>query len=282
MKRIDLSGKVFGKWTVVGFKRASKGGSEWLCKCECGTEKNVTSASLRHGLSTSCGCGNSHGVVDETGNRYGRLKVIKRGGTIRSIASWECLCDCGKTTVVTGDALRRGNTRSCGCLHDEARLVAGKANRTHGMFGTRTYKSWSHMIGRCTNKNDARYHDYGGRGISVCERWEMFENFMADMGEAPRCLTLDRINVNGNYEPGNCRWATDKEQARNTRANRIVQAFGKEISLAEWAELTGLNRQTIESRIKRGWTIEDALTTQPGNNAGSKKVSVLLRDVSLM
>lgn len=283
MKSIDLLGKTFERWTVIGPKRMIPGGTKWLCRCECGTEREVKSASLRGGLSTSCGCRQKElAVNDITGSRFGRLVVASRAGSTPKHATWKCICDCGNETTLPSTALISGNTRSCGCLLNEARVVAGRANKTHGMSNTSTHKSWAGMKARCNNPNEPAYENYGGRGIRVCERWVSFENFLADMGVAPKGLTIDRKDVNGNYEPGNCRWATDTEQARNTRVNRIICAFGKSMTLADWGDETGLDVSTIETRIKRGWTIEKAMTTKPGKNAGGNRSALFTGDKFLV
>lgn len=127
----------------------------------------------------------------------------------------------------------------------------------HGGWGTPTYKIWEKMLARCRNQNNKGYPRYGGRGITVCERWADFSNFLADMGERPEGLSLDRINVNGNYEPGNCRWATAKEQALNRRDNVRVVYEGREMTVREAADLSGLGYMTIRSRMKRGWPESD-------------------------
>lgn len=283
MKSIDLLGMKFERWTVTGPKRMIPGGTKWLCRCECGTEREVKSASLRLGLSTSCGCRQKElAVNDITGTRFERLLVVSRAGSTPRSATWNCVCDCGKQKILPTTALISGNTRSCGCLNKESIAKVGLANKTHGMSCTPTHKSWTHMLGRCRNPNDKAYMNYGGRGISVCDRWSSFENFIADMGEAPKGLTIDRKDVNGNYEPGNCRWATDTEQARNTRVNRIISAFGKTMTLADWGDETGLDASTIETRLKRGWSVEKTLTTKPGNNAGGKRSDLFTGDKFLV
>jgi len=157
-------------------------------------------------------------VTNETGKRYGRLTVIRRSdkATYRG-ASWLCRCDCGMKTVVASCHLRKGDTRSCGCLRVD---VGRELLTTHGLYYERMseYWTWNDMIRRCYSPKRKRYPDYGGRGIRVCKRWrESFANFFADMGPRPKRLTLERKNNDGNYTPKNCCWATRKQQVHNRR-----------------------------------------------------------------
>ena len=154
----------------------------------------------------------------QVGKKYNWLTVTKK---IEGTNRWECKCDCGNTCEVKGYCLYSGNNKSCGC---RKRSVLGENTKTHGLsnsrltgYANRTYGIWQAMRGRCMNPNNSRWASYGGRGISICDRWNDYTKFLADMGEVPENLTLERINVNGNYEPANCKWATWQEQAKNKR-----------------------------------------------------------------
>lgn len=201
-----------------------------------------------------------HRVKDIAGQQFGRLIVLAFSQMTRKRARWKCLCECGKECVVDGTKLRTGHTQSCGCYQID-KMIALKT--THQSIHLPEYHAWSAMNQRCTNENYEHYASYGGRGISVCERWrDSFENFYADMGPRPsRKHSLDRYpNQNGNYEPDNCRWATVKEQSRNRRSNHMLEWNGKSQCITEWAEETGIAYGTIQERLHLGWSIEDAIT----------------------
>lgn len=161
---------------------------------------------------------------NELGKKYNRLTAVAYAGQNKwHNALWECRCDCGKITVVTGCSLRRGEIKSCGCLQVE---IHRKVHRTHGEgYGvqkTVEYATWERMKRRCTNPNARQWKWYGGRGIKVCDRWmHSYENFLADMGRRPPRLSIDRINNDGNYDPSNCRWATRAEQVRNRSKSQL-------------------------------------------------------------
>jgi hypothetical protein len=189
-------------------------------------------------------------IIDLTGHTYGRLLVLHRvangaGGRVR----YRCKCSCGTEISARSNGLRSGNTRSCGCLQKE--LATGVMK--HGYSKTPTYFCWDHMKQRCYNSKHKSYKDYGDRGIIVCDRWLKFENFLADMGEVPEGLSLDRYpDVNGNYEPHNCRWATDTEQNRNRR-NTVMVIFKRDkIALVELAEKLGISYPALYNRHQRG------------------------------
>lgn len=177
------------------------------------------------------------------GQKFGKLLVISREANRidsrgKKKSRWLCQCECGSAKIVLGSYLRCGTSKSCGCAKSEF-LSQAKTTHGHGRKGkqTPTYRSWSEMIARCNNPKSRIYSYYGGRGITVCPRWRKFENFLADMGARPDGTSLDRWpNVNGNYEYGNCRWATKKEQARNRRSNCIVNYNGEKLTLTEAAE----------------------------------------------
>lgn len=201
-------------------------------------------------------------IKDMTGQRFGRLTAVKFV-ELRAQARWLCQCDCGNQTIVLGGQLRSGMTRSCGCLHSESVARRNIENRTHGMFGTPEYRSWSAMMSRCTNPSHRAYPRYGGRGIVVCDAWLKFEQFYADMGARPDGASLDRIDNDKGYEPSNCRWATRIEQQRNKRNNRLLTHNGQSLPVSEWAEIYGLSQYAIHERLKRGWSVHEALTQPP-------------------
>ena len=198
------------------------------------------------------------------GRRFGRLVVIQLASG-RERTHVDCACDCGRQVVVPRASLAgtKLHTRSCGCLRREkAREV--RLKHGHSPWGarpSRVYGIWTDMKKRCANSNSNRWEDYGGRGIEVCQRWNEFSNFLADMGEPPTAEhSLDRIDVNGRYEPSNCRWASRMEQAANTRANKVLSYRGENLHIAEWARRLNVSASLISQRIILGWSVEDALT----------------------
>ncbi|MBB5508179.1 hypothetical protein [Paraburkholderia atlantica] len=149
------------------------------------------------------------------------------------------------------------------------------------MTGSPTAISHSAMMGRCLNPNDQAYDRYGGRGVTVCERWRKFENFLGDMGERPPGTSLDRIDVNGNYEPGNCRWATRNQQALNTRANKFIEFNGERLTHSEWCAKLGVKKTTFSRRVRKGWTIEKILTEPVARRNNRRDVVIEHNGMSL-
>jgi hypothetical protein len=203
-------------------------------------------------------------MVGEVFNRWTVVSRAEnsRAGQIRYL----CRCDCGNEAIVQSAALKDNHSKSCGCLKVETtrRRSTTHGHSRHGNTSP-TYHSWSGMLARCSNEGHHHFKYYGGRGIRVCERWKTFANFLEDMGEKPIGLSIERDDGNGNYELGNCRWATLKEQARNKRSNRFVTANGSSLTIAEWSEKTGIHPATISDRLQRGWPEDRAVLTAPRN-----------------
>jgi hypothetical protein len=200
-------------------------------------------------------------INDLTGRRFGRWSVLRFSGTVRRRARWLCQCDCGTQRLVTGNNLTRTirPSLSCGCIK---RLI----DHGHCRRGlrTRTYRAWCQMRDRCGNENSPRYKYYGGRGISVCPQWQSFANFCQDMGDPPTNRhSLDRIDNDKGYCKDNCRWATQLQQTRNSRHNRLLTFNSHTLCVTEWAEEVGLPARSIHNRLRLGWSIEKTLTTPP-------------------
>lgn len=193
--------------------------------------------------------------IDLSGQRFGKLLVKSRAASNDSLVRWDCLCDCGQETIASTKKLRNGRKQSCGCLWLPA-VVEAKTKHGHASNGriTTELRIWMNMRNRCSSPTNPSYPDYGGRGIEVCERWNDFGLFFADMGPRPSpAHTIDRKDNDGDYEPDNCRWATKIEQSRNKRSNVNVIFDGVEMCVTEAATLTGLNPSTILWRINAGW-----------------------------
>lgn len=237
----DLTDKRFGKLVVLEKSdRRIDGRIVWKCKCDCGNECFVPSNNLISGNTKSCGC--LRLTEDFTGKKFGRLTVLEKvSKTGDTRVLYKCKCDCGNECIIGGNDLKRGTTRSCGCLQKELLVARCK---THGMSNTRVYNIWKHMIGRCYNKNHIAYCKYGAKGITVCSEWHEFGPFVKwakEHGYANN-LTIDRIDNTKNYSPDNCRWVTLKEQARN-KARTIK--FSNGIPLIQFCEENNLNYKHV-------------------------------------
>lgn len=266
-KFIDLTGKRFGKLTVT---RRSEDHIEpngkrvvmWECLCDCGNNCVVTGKNLRAGICKSCGCLHKHNLI---GKVFGNLIVIKEGKNKKhpnghESTTWICQCSCGSILSVETQSLISGNTSSCGCFR---RLYSKEKMTIHGKYGERIYRIWSNMLRRCDYEKHVSYKNYGGRGIKVCDQWrgehgfEDFYKWAVDNGYSDG-LTIDRIDVNGNYEPDNCRWITNAEQQNNKRNNNRISYKGEVKTLAEWCRELNIEYSKTQLRLSRGWSVEES------------------------
>lgn len=199
--------------------------------------------------------------IDLTGEKFGRLTVIERAENIGRTTRWKCHCECGSDVIVRQPDLKSGRTQSCGCIHSEQ---LAERNRTHNLSKTRICNIWRGMKDRCYNPNCKAYKNYGERGIKVCDEWihdlQAFFDWSMNNGYSEN-LTIDRIDVNGDYSPENCRWVDMTIQANNTRSNHLIACDGKTMTIAEWSRETGIKQHTIIRRLNLGWDIERALKT---------------------
>lgn len=190
------------------------------------------------------------------GKKFGRLfvkELSERRDNGKKI--FVCICDCGAVVEVRLCAINNGNTKSCGCLKLESSTKPKRL--THGLSKTRTYNIWAGMKKRCMKTSSISYQRYGGRGIKVCDRWEKFENFYADMGEAPDGFSLERINNDGDYCQENCKWIPKDLQGLNKSTNVLLTARGKTQPITEWAKEIGIGATTLFYRFRKGWGVED-------------------------
>lgn len=197
--------------------------------------------------------------IDLTGQKFSRLTATShQGGGL-----WRCKCACGLESIVRGRDLRRGSIRSCGCLRREKAQNLSRINIVHGAARRKyrhgEYNVWIDMKARCSNPKQRDFKHYGGRGITVCQQWNSFTQFLQDMGRPQPGQTLDRINNDGNYSPENCRWASRQQQANNRRTTRLLTFNGKTMSLSAWSMEMGLARCRVGARLKEGWSLERAL-----------------------
>ena len=208
--------------------------------------------------------------------RFGNLIVtefseISKHGKAR----WKCQCDCGKNTIVVGSSLVNGGTKSCGCM---MRHFVSLSKIKHGMCRTHEYYVWCAMIRRCSSPNDPAYHNYGGRGIHVCERWKSFIHFIEDMGSRPSAKhTIERMNNKNGYSPENCTWEIRKKQSRNTRQNKLITYMGKTQCLADWTDEFGIDERVLRYRASKGWDFELALN-KPIRKNQPKRAFVIDRE----
>lgn len=272
----DLTGQRFGHLTAI----KPLGGNKWIWKCDCGCEKEILAASVKRGKTSACGTScefsPSHKLTsDLTGKRFGRLTVIERAKRYKTNSGkrgtyYVCQCDCGNIVTVIANHLTTGHTQSCGCAHTEQTEVWKTFNLSHGRSResakSKSYARWMQIKQRCYNPNDIDYKYYGARGIKMWDGWVNNPTAFCEYVEAldnyaDANTTIDRIDPNKDYEPNNLRWITLAEQQRNKRSNVRITAFGETKILAEWAREFGLTGTTIQNRISRGWSAEQAIST---------------------
>lgn len=203
-------------------------------------------------------------MIDLTGRKIGRWTVVSRAeNDPKGQSRWNCKCDCGTERDVPGVTLRGDRTHSCGCLKTEL-TIARSTKHGHSSSTTisPTYHSWVGMTQRCSNPKHKDYDRYGGRGITVCEKWRTFSGFLEDMGEKPEGSSIERAENDLNYDKDNCKWATVSEQANNKSNNRVVEFDGESLTVAQWAIKTGINNNTILDRLNRGWDVKNVLTKE--------------------
>lgn len=211
--------------------------------------------------------------IDITGSKFNMLTVIEFIPNNKAASYWKCRCDCGAEKIIRGSSLKNGNTKSCGCASIE--LITKHGYCKNNKPKTNTYYIWTSIKQRCYNKKMKRYKSYGGRGIKVCDRWlNSFSNFLSDMGEKPSNLSLDRIDNDQGYSPENCRWATKREQANNTRTNNIIQYKNQKFTLTEFARHIGIHPETLRKRIRMGWDLDKCANTKPDKRKATKTKNV--------
>lgn len=275
-RAVDLTGQKFRKLTVIRRNGTGNSGNAlWECVCDCGNIKTIAGKSLRNGNSKSCGCLQKEIVSamgeNLVGKKFGRIAVVEKVGKRKNKIIWMCKCDCGGIIPVSGDSLKSGNTKSCGCYKSYA---TANRNRTHNKSATRIYGIWHAMKQRCYYEKNVCYKDYGGRGISVCKEWlndfQAFYDWAMTNGYADD-LTLDRIDVNGNYEPNNCKWSTQEEQATNKRNSRYIEYHGELKTLSEWSKITKIDHKTISYRIEKGYPMDKVFARKDLRNENNNR-----------
>lgn len=201
------------------------------------------------------------------GNKYGRLEVLAYSGHEAHRHKYQCRCECGSIIVVERSSLLSGHTKSCGCLHNSVRWKnrvthGGTIRNADGKLHNPEYLAWVSMRARCRTETHSAYHNYGGRGITVCDAWaNNFESFLQDVGRRPsKQHSLDRIDNDRGYEPGNVRWSTRTDQGNNRRTNVVLDYNGKAMTMSQWAEELGMSKNTLHCRLKSGMPLEEALT----------------------
>lgn len=255
-KIIDITGKKYGKLTVLkrdGYTNGKRKKILWLCECECGKLVYRTATHLKQNNNCSCGECNKEKDEDIIGKQFGYWEVLKRVSPKSRKRRYLCLCKCGNMKEVNYDSLKLGKSISCGCYHKEEMI---KRQTTHGQSGNRIMTIYYDIKSRCYDLKNKRFSDYGGRGIKMCDDWynstEKFVEWAFENGYSEE-LSIDRIDVNGNYEPSNCRWIPISEQANNKRNSIMFTFFGVTKNLKEWCKVINENYQKMYGRYSRGY-----------------------------
>lgn len=242
----DITGQKYHRLTAIEYV----GGDQWIFRCDCGTQKVAKYKDVRLGRTKSCGCLQAENRMKyHAGQRFGSVVLINHVGN----GYWKLRCDCGKEFVSRVYPYKIGKNRTCGCS-----LYDGSRQTTHDHSRTNIYRIWQGIKRRCYNPKYSGFENYGGRGIKMCDRWlHSFENFLADMGERPgKEYSIDRIDVNGDYSPENCRWATWKQQMNNTTKTIHLSHNGVTHSITEWSEIYGIPLRTAHNRYSSGYSFE--------------------------
>lgn len=245
-KEKNIAGQEFGRLTAIKRDFSKNKYNYWFFKCDCGSITSIRKSKGVNGYTKSCGCANNE--LDISNKKFNRLTAIERDfSKTRPEPYWLFKCECGEVTSVIKNVVMTGKVKSCGCWHrDESRERMVEMNTTHGLSGTNTYSIWQGIKDRCLNPDSAAYVNYGGRGITICDRWLDYLNFLEDMGDRPKDMSIDRINNEKGYSPDNCKWSTRLEQNNNRRTNRIVVVDGVEHStVANAVRATGLTKAYI-------------------------------------
>lgn len=264
-KPLDITNQKFNKLTAIKplSERTLLRRIQWLCKCDCGKFVISTAVELKSGQVKSCGCIRRSEKL--TNKKIDRLLVTElledNGNNTNTI--YLCKCDCGNTKQYSHSSLMSGRVKSCGCLNKELQQKFKDNLVTHGLSSNPCYRVWVDMIKRCTNENSNNYYNYGGRGITVCNEWlNSFEKFYKDMGERPGPeYSIDRKDTNGNYEPNNCKWSTDKEQANNRRNNVIIEYLGEKYTMVELCKKLDIDLIYFRNRYYRNFTIDEIINS---------------------
>jgi hypothetical protein len=265
--KIIAPGTRFSQWLVLGEAPHTGTNFKSFVRCACGQEQIVNNSRLLNGSSTRCKLCRHESLIGKT---FGYLTVVGDAAPEGGDKSWRSICVCAcspeKQKTVSNPALKKGLTTSCGCRVVERasvmKLRHGASIEGNSKFGT--YRSWHGAKSRCYTLNSPNYKHYGGRGITMCDRWKnSFDNFFEDMGYRPTGMTLERIDNEGNYEPGNCKWATTKEQNCNKRTNKIYTIRGKKDCLTYLCKYFGISCSCVRKRLHKGWSPEDAFLIPP-------------------